>query len=343
MALVFKPAFRHQIGLVVGIAGSTGSGKSLSALMMSRGLAALPGEDLNDPRTLALVDSRIKAIDTEAGRLLHYAPPQGELPGRFTFGFQHGDMLPPYSPAAYRENIAEIQNSCSVVLVDSISHVWSGEGGMHDMQTAEVERMLKRNINLEKEAITSLAWKGPKVEHRKMVSKMMQSRAHLVICMRAEEKLKIEKIPKQGGGYRTVYVTPAEQPIEERWVPECDKKLPYELGMSFLVTAKKPGWPIPLKLEEQHKAFVPLDRPLSVEVGRQLGDWARGEIAAPTRADESSMPKGWDGWSLEERGTNRANAGLTGFRAFWKTLTVDEKAAAKQYLPAWQETAEKKP
>ena len=38
----------------------------------------------------------------------------------------------------------------------------------------------------------------------------------------------------------------------------------------------KPGVPEPIKLQEQHKAFFPLDKPITEESGRILGEWAKG-------------------------------------------------------------------
>ena len=39
--------------------------------------------------------------------------------------------------------------------------------------------------------------------------------------------------------------------------------MPYELTASFLLMADSPGVPRPIKLQEQHKPFVPLNQPLS--------------------------------------------------------------------------------
>jgi hypothetical protein len=57
--------------------------------------------------------------------------------------------------------------------------------------------------------------------------------------------------------------------------------LPYELTASFLLMADQPGIPRPIKLQEQHKPFVPLDQKLSESTGRQLAAWAAGSSGGP--------------------------------------------------------------
>ncbi len=45
---------------------------------------------------------------------------------------------------------------------------------------------------------------------------------------------------------------------------------------SFLFMPNKPGIPEPIKLQEQHKAFFPLDKPITEDAGRLIGEWAKG-------------------------------------------------------------------
>jgi hypothetical protein len=333
-SIEFRPAVRNKTRLVICIAGATGSGKTRSALELARGLA---GGD----------DEKIKAIDTENGRLLMFAPPAGQKPGKGTFGFLHAEMQPPFSPMAFRENIEAFNQGCDVGIIDSFAHEWNGDGGMHDMQVMEMERMIARNQNLDREAISSLAWKQPKFEHRKLVSKMLQLPCFLILCMRAEEKLLIKKVPvnenNPNGPKKTVFIAAADRPIKERWVFDCDKRLPYELTMSFLVTPDNPGVPIPLKLNEEHKELIPLDRKLSEETGRRLREWAHGGASVvPPATTADDLPEAWFSWTLEECAINRANGGLDCLRAWWKTLSKEQRKELEPKLPELQEIANKK-
>lgn len=278
----FSPAQRAGVGLLIGIAGCSGSGKTFSALRLARGLA---GGD----------DTKIAFIDTEASRALHYAPSPGEAPSAATFGFAHAPLAAPFSPERYLSLIEEADKAgFAVIVIDSFSHVWAGDGGLQDWHDEEVDAAIERarkrweggdkrypfDAEREGEKASVGAWKAPKVAHKRLVNRLLQCRAHLVICLRAEDKLRMETKEEEGRNGRTytkTTITPAEKlPPSERWAPVCEKRLPYELITSLVLSPDAPGVPIPLKLQAQHRPFVPLDRPLDERVGEQLAAWARG-------------------------------------------------------------------
>src|SRR5262249_20358074 len=153
-------------------------------------------------------------------------------------------------------------------------HEHDGEGGMLDMQEAEYQRMGAR------EAIKMASWIKPKGEHRKMVSRLLQVRAHLILCFRAAEK--IEMVRGQNGSMEVRKKQTATG--LDGWVPICEKALPYELTCSFLLLATRPGVPMPIKLQEQHRALFPLDQPITEESGRRLAEWARGGSAGAVKS-----------------------------------------------------------
>jgi hypothetical protein len=68
-------------------------------------------------------------------------------------------------------------------------------------------------------------------------------------------------------------------------MPITEKSLPYELTMSLLLTPDRPGVPMPVKLQEQHRAFVPLDSPITEATGAALARWAAGNTEGPTKAE----------------------------------------------------------
>jgi hypothetical protein len=73
--------------------------------------------------------------------------------------------------------------------------------------------------------------------------------------------------------------------------PICSKDMPYELTVSFLLSADKPGYPIPMKLQEQHKAMFPLDQLLDEKSGQRIAEWAKGDSPAPKaqNADDGNL------------------------------------------------------
>lgn len=300
---------REGVGAVIGIAGATGAGKTLTALRMARGLASLPGEDLNDPDTLEIIDGRIAFADSERKRALHYQVAAGEKPQPFRrghaacFRFAHAELNAPYTPMAYKALIAEADEAgFAVIIVDSASHEWEGEGGCHEMHDEDQlkafteakrraesrgglpswwndsEQMDKQNIG---------AWRRPKMEHKKYVNRLLQCQAHVIVCMRAEDKLRIETVKEEGRNgkeyTKTKITTPADMKPGERWSPVCEKRFPYELLTSFVVTPDKPGVPIVLKMHEDHRAFIHEDAPLDERFGQAVAAWARGQKPAGAR------------------------------------------------------------
>src|SRR3990167_4468873 len=105
-----------------------------------------------------------------------------------------------------------------------------------------------------------------------MVQRLLQVRAHLVLAFRAEEKI---EMVKGADGKMEVRKKVTNTGIEG-WVPICEKNLPYELTCSFLLLPSRPGVPLPIKLQEQHRALFPLDTPITEESGRRLSAWAAG-------------------------------------------------------------------
>ena len=55
------------------------------------------------------------------------------------------------------------------------------------------------------------------------------------------------------------------------------------------------------------------------------------------------LPVGWDKWSPEERGLNRATAGVVELKNWWDGLSLAEKKALKPQLDDWKAIAAKVP
>lgn len=260
MTFTFRPAKRENAPVLIGLAGGTGSGKTYSALRLARGLAG---------------GKPFAMIDTENGRALHYADFFPEM--------QHGHLRAPFTPAAYADAIAAADaEGFPVIVVDSTSHIWEGEGGVLEMQIAEYARLGNR------EAMKMLSWSAPKQAHKRFVQRLLQVKAHVILCLRAEDKIEMVKVDGQTVVRPKVTLKGAGL---DGWVPICEKRLPFEMTLSFLLTSEHPGIPKPIKLQEQHRAFFPLDKPVSEETGRELAAWAAGGAAAePPVAPEVSAP-----------------------------------------------------
>lgn len=345
MTFQFAPARREQVSLLIMIAGASGSGKTFSALKLARGLA--DGDD-----------NAIAVIDTEAGRAKHYAVTPGEKPSDKRFGFQHGDLQPPFTPEAYLEAIeAADRAGFKVIVIDSGSHEWEGEGGLHDEHLSAVEAAVAKSRAVAEEKgwrfdeaqaadrASIGAWKEPKRRHKRFVSRLLQCRAHLILCLRADEKMKIEKIKDERGREKTVIVQAKDMPPQQRWAPICEKRLPYEMTLSFVLTPERPGFPVPIKLQDQHRDAIPLDKPLSEASGRALAEWARGgnpspgnpaaatsaaSGAAQSGAADEPEEKSAAEWDIELAAA--AKKGTAELQAVWSKMPKDAKDICKVAL-----------
>lgn len=245
MTFDFRPAKRESIGLLIGLAGGTGSGKTYSAMLLASGIAEAAGKPFC-------------VIDTEARRALHYAD---------DFQFDHGDLGPPFTPARYAEAIlAADARGYSAIVVDSMTHEWAGDGGVLDMQEAEFQKMGGSD------KMKMASWIKPKGEHKKMVAKLLQVRAHLILCFRAEEKVEMKKVNGR------MEVVPKQTLTGlDGWVPVCEKSLPFELTTSFLLMAGRPGVPLEIKpLAPGLRSVFPEGEQIGREAGRRLAEWAAG-------------------------------------------------------------------
>lgn len=251
----FRPALRENVALLIGMIGGTGSGKTYSAMTLAAGMSG---------------GKRFAVIDTENGRAKHYAD---------AFQFDHCDIAPPFRPDAYVDAIVAADKAgYSVIVVDSMSHVWAGDGGVLDWQDDELTRMAGDDWK-KREACKMAAWIKPKLAHKQMVQKLLQVKAHLILCFRAEEKV---EIVREDG--KTKIQPKQSLTGREGWIPICEKNLPFELTASFLLLASRPGVPNPIKLQEQHKELFPLGAPINAEAGRRVAEWAAGKPA--TAANE---------------------------------------------------------
>lgn len=158
--LTFAPAKRQGVGLFVGVAGGTGSGKTFSALRIARGIAGPNG--------------KIAAVDTEAQRMSHYSD---------HFKFDVADLKPPFRPQYFAKAAEDAERAgYAVCVIDSMTHEWAGEGGVLSWHDEIAGDDPKKNMQ---------GWIKPKGAHKAMISSFLTRRIPIVFCFRAEEKVKV--------------------------------------------------------------------------------------------------------------------------------------------------------
>lgn len=182
MPIQIRQAQRRGSRLVLGLAGTSGSGKTYTALQVGWGLAGY------DASKLGMLDTENKRGSLYADSLVDHST--GECHRFFI-----GDLYPPFSPARYTDAIHEFQKAgVEVLVIDSVTHEWEGTGGCEEIANNTNSRIAD--------------WKGAKYEHKKFMNAMLQSDMHIIACIRAREKMDFTnpKAPKSLG----------IQPIQEK-------------------------------------------------------------------------------------------------------------------------------
>jgi hypothetical protein len=291
MTFSFAPAKREQVSLLIALAGASGSGKTYSALRLAKGMAPA---------------GKIAFIDTEARRGLHYAE---------EFDFLHSDMRPPFRPVAFIEGIRAAEAAgAEVVIIDSFSHEYDGQGGIMEWADELEQSGTKSPGN----------WKVPKAAHKKLMNALLQCRASIIFCLRADEKI---RIARENG--KTVV-----EPLG--WMPICEKRFMFEMAASFTLTPDKPGVPhfdLPHKLQRQHRSMFTDAKPIDEDSGRALAAWARGGSAAPLSpqppsgaADELTAAE----WDVEL--DTAAKKGTEKLQETWAKVPAEHKPTLKAAL-----------
>ena len=253
MSYSFKPAERSDARLLLALIGSSGSGKTYSALLLATGIVEVCG-------------GRIAVIDTEGatGRALKYAGLE-----KPRFEFDHLKLDPPYSAERFEEafRAAERHAQGGVVVIDSCSAEHEDEGGSLEEHRAITKGDQSKNM---------LAWAEIRPKQRRFLSALTRASCHVICCFRAEDKIGVGKDGK---------------PIHLGWQAIGWKRFPYEMEVSVLLSIQHKGVPTVDgfdwgKLPVYLHGLISTERPLSIETGRRLAQWAQsGKRPAPRQSE----------------------------------------------------------
>src|SRR5690606_17908900 len=150
-----------------GIIGPSGSGKTFTALQIAKGLAGPNG--------------RIAVIDTENYSSSLYAD-------EFDFDVLN---LETFSPQTYTAAIrAAEQAGYDVLIIDSLSHAWSGKEGALEQVDKAAARSRSGN--------TFAAWREVTPQHNEMVETIVRANMHVIVTMRAKTEYIVEQVTRNG-------------------------------------------------------------------------------------------------------------------------------------------------
>lgn len=223
--MAFRKAQRKQAKLRLAITGPAGSGKTYSSLLLAFGLGG-----------------KIAMIDTENG--------SGDLYSSLG-DYDICGLSAPYAPQRYLQLIREAEQAkYDIIIIDSLSHAWSGQGGLLDAQNRLTESKYRGN--------SYAAWREITPIQNMLVDALIASPCHIIATMRS----KTEYVQYKTDNGRTEIHKVGLAPVQREGID-------YEFGTVF-------------DLSPEHNAVVSKDRTgifdgkvfgISQETGKILRKW----------------------------------------------------------------------
>lgn len=237
-------AVRREAKGRIALAGPAGAGKTWTALTVATTLAA---------------GAPIVVIDTERESAELYAD---------HFRFRSLAWDPPYDPRELAETIKDLGKDYGVIVVDSGSHFWSGEGGTLDIVDAAGQRSQGNRF---------AGWKVGTPAQEDLVEAMLKSPAHVIFCMRSKMEYVQEKDEKTG---RTVVRKIGMAPVQRD-----------QIEFEFTVTAD---------LDMEHRLLISKTRchlladrmyapGRADEMATTLAEWLKGGEPVAAAADVAQL------------------------------------------------------
>lgn len=141
-----RPAVRAALPARMLLSGPPGSGKTRTSLIVATELCP--------------EDKGILVIDTEKESAASYSD---------DFAFDHLRWEPPFDPATLADTVRDAAAVYGVVVIDSLSHFWRGEGGTLDVAGGKFT-----------------GWKEARPLQERLVESLVSAPCHVVLCVRAK-------------------------------------------------------------------------------------------------------------------------------------------------------------
>lgn len=252
----FRRAEKKSQRFRLALAGPSGSGKTFSALLLATGICRHIQKATGKPARIGLVDS-------EKGSSELYAD-------KFEF-----DMLPigpPYNPRKYSGAIKTAEREgYDVLIVDSISHAWAGEGGILDLKDRQAKNGGRGPLG------DFGAWNVVNPVHNDFVAAMLDCKAHLIVTMRTKTAYEVERDSQGKTSVQKVGLKPEQRAgLEYEFTTVLDLSLPHHLATT---SKDRTG------LLDQRPPFA-----IDEDLGAELAAWL-GKGASPSTRPASPPPR----------------------------------------------------
>lgn len=174
-------AKRTNTKLRIALTGPTNAGKTYSALRLAYGMIKAMHPEYNEEQ----IWDKIYLIDTERGRGLAYAD-RDDLPLK-TGSYWYGAIDAPYTPAKYVEALKDAMDTVGtdgVIIVDSLSHAWNGEGGVLD---------IKAKMDEKNPTAKYTGWNEVGKLQNNMIDNFLNTPSHTIFTMRSKMAYELQQ------------------------------------------------------------------------------------------------------------------------------------------------------
>ena len=240
-----RKAQRQSVNIKIAMTGPSGAGKTMSSLLLAKGIAP---------------NGSILVIDTEDGSSNLYAD------HNLTKGVEF-DVLQiqaPYTIAKYIKALEMgIDGKYDVIVIDSLSHAWAGEGGLLEKKSAIDSRGGNSYTN----------WATVTKEHESFKSKIVHCPTHVIVTMRSKQDYIMEANDKGKSAPKKVGLAPIQ-----RDGMEYEFTTVFDIGMDhqFHVSKDRTG------------LFDGRIEAVTIKTGEQIKAWLDG--GAPLQKPQAAMP-----------------------------------------------------
>ena len=225
---MFRKAQRKKAKLRLAITGPAGSGKTYGALLIAQGLLQGSG--------------KIAMIDTENG--------SGDLYADIC-NYDINTLAAPYTIQKYLEAIHEAEKlNYDVLIIDSLSHAWAGEGGLLDVHGKISDSSKSGN--------SYTAWRKITPVHNRLIETMLASNCHIIATMRSKTDYAMIQNDKGRTEVRKIGLAPVQ-----RDGMDYEFTTVFDLTMEHTVTVSKDRTGL-----FDSQIFV-----ISKETGKILSNW----------------------------------------------------------------------
>ena len=263
-------AERAETRIKLSIGGPSGSGKTCSALLLAYGLVQAAHPEWTSEQCWA----KICIVDTENGSAKLYANFNVPNTNYHIGKFFTVPLKPPYEATKFIESVHACEEAdMEVVIIDSLSAYWQGEGGALDKQG----KIAARTGN------SYTAWRDVTPEYNRVIDTILQSSCHIIMCSRA----KMDYVQEKNANGKTV-VRAVGMGLQSR------DGLEYEASLHFMISVP------------DHIANATKDRTglfdgkyfvITPETGKEIYRWlssgapeAPKEVPAPVKAEPAAAP-----------------------------------------------------